>query len=125
MVTRFYRTVGCHSMWNKVRVGDGGAFSKWNELVALHQDSTELFATTFLDRMLARFGASAEVLMDQRREFLGAFEELCTKALINHHTTSRDHHEAYNLAERVVHTTRRGFRKYGLLWRSHRNWGLM
>ena len=54
-------------MWSKVRVGYGGAFSKWIELVALPQDSTELSATTFLDRMLARFGASAEVLMDQRR----------------------------------------------------------
>ena len=55
-----------------------------------------------LDRVLACFGASAEVLTNQGREFLGAFEELCTKTLIDHRTTSRDHPHADGLAERVV-----------------------
>ena len=59
-------------------------FSKWIELVALLQNSSELAAAAFLDQMLARFGAPAEVLTDQRSEFLGAFEVLCTKALIDH-----------------------------------------
>ena len=100
-------------------------FSKWIELVALPQNSAELAAAAFLDRVLARFGAPAEVLTDQGREFLGAFEELCTKALIDHRTTSRDHPEADGLAERVVQTTKRGLRKYGLLRGSHRDWDLM
>ena len=39
-------------------------FSKWIELVALPQNSAQLAATAFLDRVLARFGAPAEVLMD-------------------------------------------------------------
>ena len=52
-------------------------FSKWIELVALPQNSSELAAATFLDRVLARFGAPAEVLTNQGREFLGPFEELC------------------------------------------------
>ena len=63
--------------------------------------------------------------MDQRRKFLGVFEELCTKVLIDHRTTSRDHPEADDLAERVVQTTKRGLRKYELLWGSHQDWDLM
>ena len=47
-------------------------FSKWIELVALPQKSTMLAATAFLGRVLARFGAPAEILTDQGREFLGA-----------------------------------------------------
>jgi transposase-like protein len=100
-------------------------FSKWIELVALPQNSVELAAAAFLDRVLAHFGAPAEVLTDQGREFLGVFEELCTKALIDHRTTSRDHPEADGLAERVVQTTKRGLRKYELLRGSHRDWDLM
>ena len=95
-------------------------FSKWIELVALPQNSSELAAMAFLDRVLARFGAPAEVLTDQGREFLGAFEALCTKALIDHRTTSRDHPEADGLAERVIQTVKRGLRKYGLLQGGHR-----
>jgi hypothetical protein len=96
-------------------------FSKCIELVALPQNYAELAAAAFLDRVLACFGAPAEVLT----EFLSAFEELCTKALIDHRTTSRDHLEADGLAERVVQTTKHGLRKYGLLRGSHRNWDLM
>ena len=65
------------------------------------------------------------MLTDQGREFLGAFEALCTKALIDHRTTSRDHPEADGLAERVVQTVKRGLRKYGLLQGGHRDWDLM
>ena len=77
-------------------------FSKWIELVALFQNSAELAPVASLDRVLARFGASAEVLTDQGRESLGAFEELCTKALIDHRTTSREHPDADGLVEQVV-----------------------
>ena len=45
-------------------------FSKWIELVALPQNSSELAAIAFLDRVLARFGAPAEVLTDQGGNFL-------------------------------------------------------
>ena len=99
-------------------------FSKWIELVALPQNSSELATAAFLDRVLARFGALAEVLTDQGREFLGAFEELCMKALIDHRTTSRDHHEADGLAEKVVQTAKHGLRKYGLIQGNNRDWDL-
>lgn len=89
-------------------------FSKWIELVALPDKSSEGTAYAFLDRVLSRFGAPAEVLTDQETEFLGEFQALCDQALIDHRTTSRDHPEADGLAERVVQTVKRGLRKYGL-----------
>jgi hypothetical protein len=42
-------------------------FNEWIELVALPQNSSELVAMAFLDRVLARFGKLAEVLTDQGR----------------------------------------------------------
>ena len=96
-------------------------FSKWIELVTLPQNFAEFAVAAFLDRVLARFGAPAEVVMDQEREFLGTFEDLSIKTLIDHRTTSRDHLEAYGLAEWVVQTIKRGLRKHGLFWGSHRD----
>ena len=93
-------------------------------MVALPQNSSELATAAFLDRVLARFGAPAEVLTDQGREFLGSFEELCMQALIDHRTTSRDHPEADGLAERVVQIVKRGLHKYGLVQGNHRDWDL-
>ena len=57
--------------------------------------------------------------------FLGSFEALCTMALIDHRTTSRDHHEANGLTKRVVQTVTRGLQKYGLLHVNHWDWNLM
>jgi hypothetical protein len=79
-------------------------FSKWIELVVLPQNSTELAAADFLDRMLARFGAPTEVLTYLLGEFLGASEELCTKVFIDHCTTYHNHPEADGLVEWVVQT---------------------
>ena len=45
-------------------------FSKWIELVALLQNSSELAAAAFLDRVQARFGAPTKVLTDQGGSFL-------------------------------------------------------
>ena len=94
-------------------------------LLLYPQNSTKLVAVIFLDRVLACFGASAEVLMDQGREFLGVFKELCTKALIDHHTTSRDHSKAHGLVKQVVQTTKHSLRKYELLQGSYRDWDLI
>ena len=88
-------------------------WSWWIELV-LSQNFAELAAVAFLDRVLARFGASGEVLTKQGREFLKVFEKLCIKALIDHRTTSQDHLGSDGLAEWVVQTTKFGLRKYGL-----------
>jgi len=61
-----------------------------------------LAAIAFFDHVLAHFETLAKVLIDQRWKFLISFDELCTKPLIDHHTTSRDHHEANGLVEQVV-----------------------
>ena len=72
--------------------------------------------------MPSRFGALAEVLTDQGREFQGDFQALCELAYIDHRTTSRDHPEADGLAERMVQTVKRGLRKYGVQHGHYRNW---
>jgi hypothetical protein len=89
-------------------------FSKWIELVALPDKFSEGAVYSFLERVLSHFGAPAEVLTDQGREFLGEFQMLCEQAMIDHRTTSRDHPEADGLAERMVQTVKRGLRKYSL-----------
>jgi hypothetical protein len=77
-------------------------FSKSIELVALLDKFSEGAAYSFLDRVLSRFGASAEVLTNQEREFLGEFQMLCEQTMIDHCTTLRDHPEVDGLAERMV-----------------------
>jgi hypothetical protein len=69
-------------------------FSKWIGLVALPDKFSEGAAYSFLDCVLNRFGAPAEVLTDQDREFLGEFQMLCEQVMTDHCTTSRDHPEA-------------------------------
>ena len=63
-------------------------FSVWIELIALPHNSTKLIDATFIDCGLACFGAHANVLTDQGRNFFGAFEQLYTKTLIDLYTTS-------------------------------------
>jgi hypothetical protein len=99
-------------------------FSKWIELVALPDKFSEEATYSFLDRVLSRFGAPAEVLMDQGREFLGEFQTLCEQAMIDHRTTSRDHPEADGLAKYMVQTVKRGLRKYSLKKGHHGDWDL-
>eukprot|EP00245_Coleochaete_scutata_P000411 TRINITY_DN1051_c1_g1_i1.p1 TRINITY_DN1051_c1_g1~~TRINITY_DN1051_c1_g1_i1.p1 ORF type:complete len:1227 (+),score=252.29 TRINITY_DN1051_c1_g1_i1:430-3681(+) len=99
-------------------------FSKWIELVALPDKTSRGAAQAFVDRVLSRFGAPAEVLTDQGGEFLGEFQEMCEVAMIDHRQTSRDHPEADGLAERVVQTVKRGLRKYGLVEGRTTNWDL-
>jgi hypothetical protein len=99
-------------------------FSKWIELVALPDKFSEGAAYSFLDRVLSRFGAPAEVLTNQGREFLGEFQTLYEQAMIDHRTTSRDHPEADGLAEHMVQTVKRGLRKYSLKKGHHVGWDL-
>ena len=97
----------------------------WNILASGCQNSIELATVSFLDHVLAYFGASTEVQRDQGWELVNVFEEWCTKALIDHHTTLRDHPELDGLVEWIVQTTRCGLRKYGLFRGSHWDWDLM
>jgi hypothetical protein len=63
-------------------------FSKWLELVPLSNHSNEGASYAFLDKVISRFGALVEFLIDQSTKFSGEFQELCEKALIDHRTTS-------------------------------------
>jgi hypothetical protein len=99
-------------------------FSKWIELVALSDKFSEGTAYSFLDRVLSRFGVPAEVLTDQRQEFLGEFQTLCVQAMIDHRTILRDHPEADGLAECMVQTVKRGLWKYSLKKGHHSDWDL-
>ena len=74
--------------------------------------------------MLAQFGTPIELLTNHRQEFLDAIEDLCTKALIDHCATSRDHLKAHGLVERVVYTVKHRLQKYGLFCGHHHDWNL-
>lgn len=68
-------------------------------------------AVAFLDHASTCFGAPTEVSIDQRREFLGSFEDLCTKILIDHYTTSQNHTNADGMAQQIVQMIKYGFCK--------------
>jgi hypothetical protein len=77
-------------------------FSKWLELVPLLDYNSERATYAFLDKARSRFRAPIEVFIDQGTKLCGEFQELCEKSLIDHHTTSRDHPNAYRLVEWMV-----------------------
>ncbi len=60
-------------MAQQICVGDGGALSKWIELVPSPDKSSEGVAYAFLDRVLSHSGAPVEVLTNQGIEFQGEF----------------------------------------------------
>ena len=86
-------------------------FSKWVELAALPAKESYYTAAAFLDKVISRFGAPAEVVTDRGTEFEGAFEDMLQKCMIDHRTTSASHPQADGLAERAVQTLKRALRK--------------
>jgi hypothetical protein len=90
-------------------------FSKWVELVALPNKSSHSTNQAFLQQVLSRFGACVECLIDQGSEFRGEFQDLLDHALIDHRRTSRDHPQAYDLAEKMVQTCKKGLRNICLI----------
>ncbi len=71
-------------------------------LVPLPNCSNEWIAYAFLDRVLSKFGAPIKVFIDQGTKFHGESQKMREKTLINHHTTSQDHHEANKFIEQMV-----------------------
>jgi hypothetical protein len=98
-------------------------FSKWVELVALPDKSSHSTSQAFLQQVLSRFGACVECFTNQGSEFRGEFQDLLDHALINHWRTLRDHPQAHGLAERMVQTCKKGFRKI-CLTRNKEDWNL-
>ncbi|CAM6023047.1 unnamed protein product [Sphagnum balticum] len=73
-------------------------FLKWIELVPLLDYSSEGVAYAFSDMVFNRFMVQVETLINEGMKFHGESQKLCEKALINHCTTSQDHHEVDELA---------------------------
>jgi transposase InsO family protein len=93
-------------------------FSKWIELVPI-LEKTFHHSAAALRGVLCRYGAPAEVLTGQGKEFQSEFAELLTKLLIDHRLTSRDHPQSDGLAERMVQTVKEAFRKFVLKSNRH------
>ena len=87
-------------------------YSKAIVLVPMPSKEAKHVAFAFAQGVLARFGACAEVITDQGREFQGAFDELCARSMIDHRTTSANHPHSNGAAERCVQTVKRSIRRY-------------
>jgi len=98
-------------------------FSKWVELVALPNKSSQSTSYVFLQQVLSRFGACAKCFIDQGSEFRGEFQDLFDHAFIDHRRTSRDHPQADGLTERMVQTCKKGLWKI-CLTKNKENWDL-
>jgi hypothetical protein len=98
-------------------------FSKWVKFVALPNMSSHITNQVFLQHVLSRFGACVECLINQGLKFRGEFQDLFDHALINHRRTSRDHPQADGLAEKMVHTCKKGLRKI-CLTKNKEDWDL-
>lgn len=77
-------------------------FSKRIEFVAWLQNSSKLVALAFFDYILIYFGALIKILVDQKKEFLEAFEALFIKALKDHFTTYTNYCKSDSLAQCIV-----------------------
>ena len=97
---RFWRTVGGHTMWCKVRVGHGGAFYKWIELLATTPNFCRVGHDNLFGLCVGTFGSTCWRIDKLMQRDLWCFEELCTKALIDQCTTLWDHPDCW--AEWVV-----------------------
>ena len=86
-------------------------FKKWVELIPLPSKSSRDSARGLLEGVLSRYGAPREILTDQGREFGGAFHTLLSKHEITHGVSSREHLQSNGLAERMIQTVKRAFRK--------------
>jgi transposase InsO family protein len=90
-------------------------FSKHVELAVLTSKDSAETAQVFLDRVIARFGAPAEVVTDQGKEFQGEFDVLMRQCFIDHRPTSAYHPQADGAAERIVQTIKKSLTKYAAL----------
>ena len=114
----FYRW-GC-DLLGPLPVTEGGSrfimvciehYTKHIELCDLEDKRAETTARAFLECVLSRFSAPAEVLTDGGSEWQGAFDALLQQCLIDHRVTSPNHPQADGAAERVVQIVKKALRK--------------
>ena len=80
------------------------SFSKNIEIIPIPHKKTPFTAYAFEHGVLGRYGSCAEVLTDQGKEFMGEFQELLERYMIDHRVTSPHHPQTNGLAERLVQT---------------------
>ena len=90
-------------------------FSKYVELVALPNKLAATTARAFMDNVISRWGAPAEVVTDQGTEFCKEFDELLQQCMIDHRRTAPNHPQADGASERMVQVVKAALRKYELL----------
>ncbi len=79
-------------------------------VVPLLDRNNEGITYVLLYKVFTWFGTLAKVLNNENMEFHGEFQKLCQKTLINHHMTSRDHHEVNGLVEWMMQIMKQGLR---------------
>lgn len=87
------------------------SYSRWIEAIPIKSKHARHTAQAFLQSVIARWGAPAEVVTDQGAEFEGEFDQLMQQCLIDHRRTSGYHPQANGAAERVVQTIKRSLQK--------------
>jgi hypothetical protein len=87
-------------------------FTKVIVIEALPAKEAQNTSRAFLAHVLGKFGACAEVVTDQGKEWLGEFHQLLELNRIDHRTTSPYHPQANGLTERAVQTVKRALSKF-------------
>ena len=106
-------------------------YSKHIEAIPLFSKDSAETAAAFLQHVLARFGAMAEVVTDRGTEFQGDFQQLLEQCLVDHRLTAPGHPQADGLAERSVQSIKQALRKYCQQqdaipgWHLHLQWVLL
>ena len=99
-------------------------FSKWVEVIPLRSKKPSETRDGFIQAVLTRFGAPAEVLTDRGGEFEAEFAKMLMECYIDHRTTSADHPQTDGLAERMIQTMKMGMKKLILSYGQPQDWDL-
>lgn len=91
--------------------------------MSLKDKSLRNTSQMFLERVLNKFEAYVECLMDQGTEFRGEFHDFLDCAMIDHWQALRDHPQADRLVERMVQTCKKILRKV-CLKQDKKNWDI-
>lgn len=75
--------------------------------------------------MLAYFRVIINVLKNQKRNLLRAFEDLCTITLIDHCIIVKNHLDTNSLAEWIVQIVKHDLQKYELFCSNHQDSNLI
>jgi hypothetical protein len=82
-------------------------YSKHAEVIPITEAKSDTTTRAFLQHVLSKFGACAEVVTDGGSEFKGRFSALLQDCYIDHMFTSAEHPQSNGLAERCVQTIKK------------------